>query len=84
LGRCGYGAVALVGDDPNEYNLKCLPAVTVCKGVVSKTHGTFVCEFTTPSELAPPFVEAITMGRVACPFNHSPMPTANFPDLFDN
>jgi hypothetical protein len=43
-----------IGDDPNEYNLKCLPAVTVCKGVVSKTHGTFVCEFTTPSELAPP------------------------------
>jgi hypothetical protein len=33
-----------IGDDPNEYNWKCLPAVTVCKGVVSKTHGTFVCE----------------------------------------
>jgi hypothetical protein len=33
-----------IGDDPNECNWKCLPAVTVCKGVVSKTHGTFVCE----------------------------------------
>lgn len=34
-----------------------LPAVTVCKEVLSKAHGTFVCEFTATSELAPPFVE---------------------------
>jgi len=40
-----------------------LPAVTVCKGVVSKTHGTFVCEFTTPSELLKP-----QQARVRNPF----------------
>jgi len=42
---------------PNEYNRNVLAAFTLCKGVVSKAHKTLVCEFTAPSELAPPLVE---------------------------
>jgi hypothetical protein len=42
---------------PNEYNRNVLVDVTLCKGVVSKAHKTLVCEFTAPSELAPPLVE---------------------------